>query len=186
MATTLCSVDEVKEYLGQKGAVAEDDELITRFCERITKVFEGYCGVNTFFTASYTEYQNGNGTKYIFLNNIPVTSVSHLYEDPDWLFAEEYVSGTFIVVDARYIAMRDDLIPVGEQNVKIVYTAGYSTIPDDIKQVAIEEVARKFRRRKEGDLISKTVEGGSISYVRDELLRSTKDVLNRYRKVDII
>jgi hypothetical protein len=190
MATaTLCSLEEVKNFLGQKGAVAEDDDLIESLCERITSIFSNWCGISSFTPATYTEYHNGNGTQYIFPNNIPITSITSIYLDDDWVFGSDTMfpnSLSYKVVDNRYIVMRDDILTTGEQNVKIIYTAGYSTIPEDLKQAAIEEVSRKFRRRKEIDLASKSVEGGTVNFVKDELLKSTKDILLKYKRMDVI
>jgi hypothetical protein len=186
MSATLCSLDDVKNFLGIKGAVSEDDELIESLCERITTIFTNYCGLSSFFSANYTEYHDGTDTKYLFPKNFPITYVTAVYVDQDWLFDEAYTTGLYKVVNDRYIVMRDDIIPVGDQNVKIEYTAGFSTIPYDLKQAAVEEVARKFKRRKEIDVESKTLQDGTANYIKDSMLNSTKEVLKIYRRMDVI
>ncbi len=72
-----------------------------------------------------------------------------------------------------------------DQNIKIVFNAGYVTIPGDLKQACIEEAGRRYKHRRDFDVITKTMDDGTIQYTQRGLLPSTTDILNKY-KVNVV
>lgn len=94
--------------------------------------------------ATYIELYNGSGTEELVLNQFPVNSVSKIefYDGIDSLGAEVWVeqeqvsdydrivisgSGDLIIIDGSFF-------PFGVQNIRVTYSAGYSSIPYEIQQ----------------------------------------------------
>jgi hypothetical protein len=74
----------------------------------------------------------------------------------------------------------------GFDNIKVVYNAGYSTIPFDLEQAVLDLIALKYNSRDKDRLgvKSRSIDGqSSIVFITDELLPEIKVVLDMYRKV---
>lgn len=184
----LTTLEEVKNYMGMLGSKQDDDDLLEALIDRITDVFENFCNVTSFKETTYTEYYDGTGDKYLFLKNIPVISITSIHDDSDWTWGSSTAldSTEYRVMDDKYIIYQG-FFSSGDQNIKVVYKAGYSTIPGDLKQAAIEETVRRYKHRKDFDIISKTMEGVTENYADPTtLLNSTKETLRKYKRVGIV
>jgi hypothetical protein len=181
---SLATLDEIKDFYQFGSTKQIDDDLLEDLSDRVTKLFETYCEVKSFYAADYTDVYDGSGDKYLFLNNTPINSVSEVNEDSDWVWASDTTVGSteYRVIDKKYLVMKDDLFTCGDQNYRITYNAGYATIPLDIKQVAIEEIVRRYKHRKDFDVVAKSLEDGNVTYTEKGLLTGTKKVLDRYRQ----
>lgn len=183
MATALVTLDDVKNYFGVIGSNASDDDLIEELIERVSFDFTHFCGRDSFLASNYTEYVDGNGTNKMYLKNTPINSITSIYEDQEWIWGDEDIvaSADYRVTDLNIIYVDKWLI--GDQNYKVTYNGGYSTVPLDLVQCCVEEVVRKFKHRKDFEILSRTLEDGSSSYVPIGYLQSTFRVLTRYRRM---
>ena len=178
----LCSLDEVKNFLGMTGSIQLDDDLIEDLCDRVTEIFTSQCQRDTFKVKSYTDYYDGESSEYLFVNHLPLISIASINNDSDWVWGSDTLlsNTSYRIVDGKYIVLNGDKFVKSNQSIKVVYTAGYETIPNDLKQAAIEETARKYRHRKDFDVISKTLSDGTADYAPPGLLKSTLSVLSFY------
>jgi len=184
----LCSLDDVKNYLGIEGIDDAKDELIEELINNVTEFAESYCDRN-FYTAEYTEYHNGDGTGVLFPKEYPITSVSGVWDDTDRNFTigtNDFASDEYGIMHERWIELYEDYFTKYTRNVKIIYTAGYSTIPLDLKQAGVELVAWKFNEGRELhllgiDSVSREGTGATAYYVRD-IPAGARMVLDRYRR----
>jgi len=180
-ANNLCSLEEIKEFYGFTGSQAEDDDLIETLIERVTYDFQNYCGIDSFLADDYVEYVDGNGSRYLFVKNTPINSVASIYEDPDWVWsASSEISSDDYLVNSNYILYKD-IWSAGLSNYKVSYNGGYTEIPLDLKQCAIEEILKKYKRRKDFDVANKSLSDGSALYFDQGYLSSTFRILSRYR-----
>ena len=184
----ICTLDQVKDFLGQTGAKQLDDDLITDLCGRITEQFQNYCGVSSFNAAAYTEYHDGGASKYVFLNaNLPINSITTIHDAPDWTWGSDtLIAATdYRIVDSKYIVAQTNFTD-NEQNVKVVFNAGFSTLPEDLVQAAIEEVGRKYKHRTDFDVLNKVMTDGTTQYTEPGLMKSTKQVLKYYKNAWVV
>lgn len=179
-ATAICLVSDIYSMLSVSDSA--DESLIQNLIDRKTEHFERYCGLDSFYVADYVEYYDGQGSNLVFVKNIPINSVTEIAVDADWSWGTDTVvdSDDYRVVEDRYIIYQS-YFDIGIQNIKVSYNAGYSTIPLDLKQVLIDEVVRTYNRRKEQDVLIKTLQDGSTHYVPSGLMPSTRHVLSRYK-----
>jgi len=182
-ANALATLDEIKDYYQFGSTKQIDDDLLEDLSDRVTVLFQTHCNVTQFYATDYTEYQDGCGSKYLFLNNIPINSVSEVNEDSDWVWAVDTTIAvdTYRIIDKKYLVIKEGRFDAGDQNLKVKYNAGYAIIPLDLKQVAIEEIVRRYKHRKDFDVIAKSLEDGNVTYTEKGLLTGTKQVLNKYR-----
>lgn len=185
----LATLDDVKSYyqFPKAGSRTIDNDLIEDLIDEATKIFHNYCGVIQFKAQDYKEDYDGDAGTSVFLHNYPVNSITSIHDDSDWAFGTDTLiaSSSYTIVDKYYVVLKDTLFSKGIQNIRVNYNAGYSTIPEDLKLVCIEEVVRRFKNRKNFDEIFKTVEGDQSTRVEVGLLTSTKQVLDGYIRAEI-
>jgi len=181
-ATAIATVSDIYEFVSVSDS--GDDNLIQDLIDRKTVMFSNYCEIDSFFIADYIEYYNGRGSEYLFVKNNPINSITNIADDTDWLWGADSTisSNDYRIVENRYVVYKYTFAD-GKQNVRISYNAGYSVIPLDLKQILIEEVWRNYKRRKEQDVLIKTLQDGSTHFVPSGLMPSTKQVLDKYKRM---
>jgi hypothetical protein len=187
-ATDLCTLDQVKDYMGMTGSNATIDNLLETLITSMTDFFHSLCGVNQFKSKSYTEYYSGNKRRTMFLDQKPVISIESVAIDNDWVWASDSTisSDEYMLVDNELI-LKSDYFISGDANVKIIYTAGYSTIPNDLSLACVMETVRIFKRRESIDIISKSYDGGgSVTRYMEGMLPEVRMILKKYRNVGVM
>lgn len=208
----IVSVSDVKTYLGISGssedaflavAVASADAAIKSYLKRPVE------------QTTFTSYLNGNGRRTLYLPNAPVQSITSIHLDPDRVFgadtlltdgADYYleIEGSLLAPSYAWkgavhrlngvwpgVSRVDGLVTVaaaGEANIKVVYVAGWATVPADIKQAAYQYVtALRSDRGGEGPMQSESFDYYSRSRFSPEdeakAFGSIKHLLSAYRKV---
>ena len=115
--------------------------------------------------------------------------MSGIWEDVDWSWGSSTVVDTSyyrIDNEGRFIILKNTTFGDFIHNVKIIYTGGYTTIPLDLKLACTEEVARRYKRRKEIDVTGRTMDDGSTTLLAGDMLPQTKAVLDKYKRKDVV
>ena len=185
---SLITLDNVVKFIGQDSFNSDDSDLIEDLINRVSTMFESYMDRNI-ITREYTERHDGNGVMALFPKQSKITTISGIWDDYDWNFtddelidADEYT----ITDDEGYIVFKNISLGNYKQNIKIIYTAGYTTTPDDLVQSCITEVSRMFKNRLEVDITAQTLADGSVSYSAKTFLPITVSTLNKYKRISIV
>ena len=158
---SLTTVADVKESLGIDSGNTSKDNLITRKINQATRMIENYC--NTRFKATdYTEYYDGIGGSELVLRHRPINSVTSLSarqvttneNDFDITDAEDY----FIDEPAGVIEFLGSFYG-NYDSWKVVYNAGYDTIPEDVAEACAQLAAYLVENGTTGSSIKKKKEG---------------------------
>lgn len=180
----LCSLEDLKWHLAITGS--GDDTQLGSLILRATAFIERYCG-REFMSREHTEYHTGDGTSRLRLDHFPVTEISSIadssefatfsYDDGDEhdYWECEYENGI--------VQLLLDVFPKWPPRaVEVVYTAGYATAPEDLKQLCVELAAARFHSRKRQGILSENITGASmVMYRNDELSPMQLLVLDAYR-----
>jgi len=177
---TICTKDNVKDYLGIKNTSSTDSDLIDDLIDRVEVEIETYLSRSILSTET-TEYFDG-GVGVVFLKNTPVTTISGVWDNSIYTFDDDsLVSSDDYVILNNNIRLKGYSFTEGNKNIKVIYTGGYTTTPLDLLQVCIEEVGRKYKHRQDYDVISRTASDGSSTYVEKGFLKRSKMVLDKYK-----
>jgi hypothetical protein len=86
--------------------------------------------------------------------------------------------------DSRRILLRGFRFNCGIQNVQVSYTAGYSAVPLDLKQAAIETFALAYRQRAHIGERSNSMSGQvTLAFDMSEIPPRALSVINQYRRL---
>jgi hypothetical protein len=187
-ALSLITGAEALEYLGSTGTTG-DWYRIYDLVNVVASRMNSEAG-RALKASTYTEYYDGDGGDELILKHYPLTSTDVvIYVDETRAFTDtDYqVSGTDVLLDteAGIVRLDGDSLSVGERNVRVQYSAGYSSSGSDyaLFGAAKEYLQLLWQRASKRDTIglrTESFEGGSRTYEND-LPWSVKQVLQMYK-----
>lgn len=175
------TIENVREYLRIKGTT--DDAMIARLIKGASKLMTTY--MNRDISAKdYTEVFDGKGSNYHVFGNYPVNNISFVYAGDISMMPAQNNNSSGYVHDHEKVVLNGGIFPRGMLNCKVVYNAGYTTIPDDLEQACIELVGFKYKAIEHLDQQSKQLAAGeTVTFITKDIPQTVKVVLNHYKKV---
>ena len=179
----LTTTDKVKSYLGITST--DYDTVLGELVDNVDSFIKHFIE-RDFSNAEYTEYHDG-GVKEIFIKEYPIDDTAtitvyyngNVQSDPNW---NEIDASNYTVYYDEGVVRHAGKFPAGKRNIKIVYTGGYSTIPDDIELLAKQLVAKAFEQRKAQGKATETIESTTIDW-KATITPEQKMIIDKYRRV---
>jgi len=173
MITTL---DKTKSYLGI--STTSYDDLLTLLIQSCQDYVENSCN-RKFEQATYTDEEHNGGTNEIQARNYPIENLTKV-EDVDGTTyeAEDYT------VNKRNgcILLKSGTFLDGFSTIKISYTGGYSTIPNDLQLLVWKLVGLMFEQRKSQGKGTERVNSSEIIW--DKVITDTdRATLRKYKRI---
>lgn len=168
------TLENVKQYINIKNNT--DDTLLSNLILSVEQLFKTYMSRDIIET-DYTEILNGNGNKFITVNNTPINSINSI------IINDKQIDINKAIFDNIMIVLKENIFEKGMLNCVISYNAGLRNIPKDLQQAANEMVGIKYKQIQHLDQTSKTIQTETISYIQQDIPDFIKIVLNNYRKV---
>ena len=175
------------------------DALISRYSAAISI----YCD-RVFTQTTWTEYYDGNGTVDLWLNHWPITrpmgAGQSINVDSSRIFGSSTAldeetgagSGDFFIYPGERqgrVARLNGVWDSGVANIKVVYQAGYATIPPPIVEAVHLWVAKTYVRNEIAAHIitSETMGagGGTRAFIPLEMPKDVRELLDQWRKMRI-
>lgn len=177
----LITLQQYKDFIGLQGV--QQDARINIIIDSVSQLVKNYCGTNIIdhFSSAKTEYFDihDNSTTKVMLGEGPINTVTSVSEratqadsyitlikdNSDSSGKYEYVVDTLTDSIVRTNDSTDVPFPKGRKSVKVVYTAGYSTTPEDLKLAVFDLVKYylKDESRERMTIAGATVENPSSS-----------------------
>jgi len=185
-STDLATRASLKLYLGIDASDTSQDDLLDALIDYASERIESHCG-RKFASEALTEYLDGTGTSRLVLSRRPVTALTGVYEDPDRVFGAdtEIDSADLVLHPEKGIVDRPGgVFARGRRNLKIVYTAGYADIPDDVALACVKLAAAWYAHARAGaDGISREKLGDyEALHAAEALPADVEGALARYRE----
>ncbi len=165
----------------------EHDAELMRLLGVVSTFVETYCR-RTFAQGTVTEYHSPlAGAVRLFLKRPPLVTITSVHDDPDRVYgAETLVAATDYVIEdeaAGLLAFDGHALAGGIKSVKVVYVGGYSPIPGDLEQAAVELT---WLTRDLGDkallgVQAKQIADGSITTYQRSRLEAVRELIEPYR-----
>jgi hypothetical protein len=166
-SNALASIADTKDYLDIPISDTTQDLKIERMINTASAMIDNHCGYQI-ISQSYTQLFSGNNKNILFLNKSKINSITSINIDVNRIFAiDSLIASTeYIISDENSVKRYDYYWPLGNNNIKIIFTAGYTIIPSDINYACLMLIDYLYRHRNERrvgrDSISKG--GDSVSF----------------------
>jgi len=185
----LCTLAELKAWLPNQGS--NDDvnlqALITNGSFQILNEYLNRPHILASVIGSLTENYDGNGADRLLPKTFPIIGVAAVSVDGVAIPQASGFTGNTsagFLFDARRVLLRGFRFSRGVQNVTISYTAGYSSVPLDLKQAALEAFALTYRQRTHIGEKSNSMGGQvTLSFDMSECPARSLNVFNQYRRI---
>lgn len=141
-------------------------------------------GRTAILAANYTEVRNGNGMYAIMPYVRPIISVSQVQINGRITTQANGPTAFGWVNDKRLIYYRYGVFCQGIQNVSLTYRAGWETMPLDLKELCVDMVISRYRRRGREGVEQEafgTPGAQSIKFSKSDIPQDQMDVLDNYR-----
>jgi hypothetical protein len=184
----LTTLSNVKSQLGFKDSDTQFDVKLTRFMNAASDTIESLCA-REFSSLSRTELAHGNRSNTLIPLQYPITAVSEIRisSERDWGNALTLVPANEYGIsnDGLSITFYGQVMPSGFDNVRIIYTAGYSTIPADLEMAVIWASEFYYLNNNRGDMGRTNVskQGESVSILED-MPRMIRSIIQMYKRVE--
>ena len=171
----LITLQQYKDFAGIQGVT--EDAKINVIVPAISQAVKTYCGT------SFIDYYSTNKTEYFDIKDTYTTSimvdesplntvvsveerqsqsesyVTLISENSDGSGKYEYIVDTTVDSIFRTDDMNDKAFPKGRKAVKVVYTSGYASTPEDLKLACFDLVKYYLKDERKERL---TIAGASI------------------------
>lgn len=180
----LVTLDLVKEHLDIPLANTSQDASLNLLITVVSGHIAQFCD-RAFEEATYTETLDGTSQSEVLLQNYPVSSVTSVHVDNDRVFdAQALVDAEdYEIVDDNTLRRHDSKWPRGSQNIQVVYTAGFATIPAAVQYATlliIEQLYRSNQDRRIGRS-STSKNGETVNYLHG-WPEEAKNLLATYKR----
>lgn len=146
----LSTLAHANSWLGT--AQGTDDDSVQRLITAFSTKIQKWLGYNI-AQATYVRTFNGEGTRKLYLPDIPVTAVTSVvinsFVIPQGAFlANAQQAGWYF--DAYSIALIGYVFHRGFQNITVSYQAGYAAVPSDLEQACLDWIKIAYFRKVSG------------------------------------
>lgn len=162
----------------------EHDAELERLIPGVQAFLEQACA-RTFESATVTEYWSGgnpewgcwsttaarSGYSRLMVERPPITSITSLWDDPLRAYGSDTLidPANYVIedADAGLIVLDGRRFKHGLKNIKITYVGGFTTIPADLQQAAIEMVwaAREKGQHNLVGVRSRSIADGNVQFM---------------------
>lgn len=175
----IANVAELREQF--KVELLDDDHRLLALLIAAEDYAKRFCGT-VLEAEAITEYHDGDGTDIVLLRNFPVNSITSVHDDVnrDYAAASLIAATEYMIESSGRLILENGVFNVGRQNVKVVYNAGYSVVPYDLK-VAVCNIA--FSNYLEANGSINMVEGEEVVYRPAKLRAEATRLLEPFKKL---
>lgn len=139
----LVTLADAKDHLNIPSANLDFDDRVKRYINSATFEIENFLD-RKIIKRTYIEYQDGRNSNRIVLKNWPADKPSELRIDPESVFTDPSTlidSGDYEIDNDSMVVMPNRLFSKGTRNIKVVYEAGFTTVPWPIQTACLWLVA---------------------------------------------
>ena len=181
----LCTIADLKAWLPNQGN--NDDTTLQSLVTNGSLQVLQYLNrphILASVIGALNEMYDGNDSDRLLPHSFPIIGVTSVTVDTVAVPSAASATASGFLFDSRRVLLRGFAFNRGVQNVQITYTAGYSTVPLDLKQAAIEAFALAYRQRAHIGEKSNSM-GGQVTMAFDmsDVPLRALSVLSQYRRL---
>ncbi len=184
----LTTLSNVKSQMGFKDSDSLFDAKLNRFMNAASATIESLCA-REFVSATRTELAHGNRSNTLIPIQYPITVVSEIRisSDQDWTNPITLLpTNSYGISNNGYaITFYKQVMPVGFDNIRLIYTAGFTTIPADLEMAVLWATEFYYLNNSRGDMGRTNVskQGESVSILED-MPKMIRSIIQMYKRVE--
>ncbi len=191
----LCTLADVKTQLNLPGS--DMDQLVTDMIAAAEAMIQGKTGY-TLIATDHTEYfspgqRGGNaGTDLATLRvrEHPVISVASIYEDDErsWSDPSDEIPAADYYTSGYAVRLYNDgdtrSFRAGHRTVRVIYRAGYETIPADLRRACVMMAAHLYYKaeRQRQNIASESMGDAAVTYLDQAMPKEVVELLRPYTR----
>ena len=195
----LITLAELKDHLGITHA--QDDTILTSLTTRVSAFFVQATNRRLLESAATVEHYSGDNRRILSLRQTPVTAIESitLSQNRDFAAATATPATEYVIdQEAGFVTRVESSVivpiqqrggafwPWGDYNIEVKYTAGYVTVPEDLKHAALVWSDKAFKRRGLAGLQSESIGSHSVTFGQSKSLPEVDEILTRYRSMPFL
>jgi hypothetical protein len=181
----LCTLADIKAWLPNQGN--NDDVTLQNLISNASLQVLQYMDrphILASAIGALTENYDGNDSDRLLPRQFPIIAVTSVSIDGVPVQQSTGPTTAGFLWDARRILLRCFRFCRGVQNVQLSYTAGYASVPLDLKQAAIEAFALAYRQRVRIGEKSNSMSGQiTVAYDMSDVPARSMNIFNQYRRL---
>lgn len=147
----IVSLIELKKYLGIAGT--DNDEFLTQQLMVANSSIENYCGRKFDLTEYTEEFYRDSSSQFnvtdLYSFHYPLVSVTNIVDDNGVIYSDVRIGKDKGKIVLQENNRRRNWF-CGYNKLEITYTAGYSTMPPELKQVVFALVGETWTKKQNG------------------------------------
>jgi uncharacterized phiE125 gp8 family phage protein len=185
----LTTLAQAKSHLSISPSDTLQDARVELFINAASEKIERYTNRKLVSQGTIAELQHGRRENILLLNQWPIIAISQVsidstgaHTDPATVLAANSYA---ISDDFNSLLLVNSTFPVGFNNVKISYTAGYVTVPSDLELAVLWLVEWYYLARTRGDMGRTSIsKGGESVGVLDHMPPMIAEMLGYYKRTE--
>lgn len=184
----LTTVSNVKNNFNIDPDETKFNNIIADLIKQKTSDIESYCGrvfnVMTYSGEDENTLYNGDGSDRLLLRQYPIISITSIHDDidrqynaSDLLSSDDYYGEN----DSGMIVLDGEVFTKGKRNIKVLYQAGYKTIPEDLRGACEKLVYADLIENTAG---VNTAVSDEVIYKPSKLRSAAFRIIDRYKRLD--
>ena len=183
----LTTLANAKDHLDIPALNTDFDDRITSMINQASARIEAYLD-RKILKRSYTEYRDGNRSNRLTLRNFPSDKPTELWIDTSHAFTDvnnQLALTEYDVDSVGSLQLLERVFPKGIRVLKIVYEAGFDTVPYDIENACLFLVEWYYNKQSDKSIAqdSKGKNGENVKFLT-QWPQWLTDQLEPYRRED--
>lgn len=182
---SITTVPQCKAFRDIEGDNTEHDAELVRIIVAVQEWLEGQCGRTFSLLGTVIEYHSGEKWRdRLLISRPPLSTITNIWDDPLRVYGTALSSAYYVIEDAESGIIRLDgyTFQSGIRNIKITYTGGFVSIPNDLEEAAIEMVwaAREKGKHNLVGVRSRSIADGNVQYMNLEWDSIARGIVQKY------
>lgn len=186
-ANALVTLNLAKGHLAIPLSNTAEDARVELFINAASDRASTYCN-RIFVLDDYTESHHGRRQNILLPLQYPINSVAELRiaGDRNWTDAANLIDASkYFIGDGSDSIIYDGIFPNGFGNVRIIYNAGYVTIPSDLQLACLWFVEWFYRHRTSENMGKTSISKGDESIgILAEAPKMILQILDDYKRTE--
>ncbi len=186
-SNALVTLTTFKSHLGVPVSDSSQDTRLELFINAASTRIEKYCDRLLKNGGALTEYYSGRKSNILMTNQFPIISISSLHIDSARVFDSNTLidSSNYFIDDSQNTILYNTYFPQGFRNIKLVYQAGFNTVPSDLELACLWVAEWYYMHRQRGDMGRSSISKGDESQsIISEMPMMIKEILNDYKRTE--